>query len=148
MAGVFDILSDEETTARVSWRQTSRESASAWLRKRMAAEAEHGLSMWAVEMLKNRELIGLCGFLPRPKDDDLELGFVIKACYWGNGYATEAVRAAVGAVVGEERRVYATIRPWNVGSIVVAERAGLKPDGELQDERGTLIVYRSQARPG
>ena len=97
--------------------------------------------MWGVETLASGELVGLCGFFPRPKDTDLELGYVIRACDWGRGYATEAVRAAVGAVTEEGHRIYATIRPWNTASIVVAERAGLEPDGEVIDARGPLIVY-------
>lgn len=140
---VFSILGDEATVARVSWRQGSLESTAEWLGKRIMAEKDRGLSMWGVETLGTCELIGLCGFFPRPSDTALELGYVIKACHQGNGYATEAVRAAVEAAVNGGHRVYATIRPWNSASIVVAERAGLRPDGELSDDRGPLTVYRS-----
>ena len=55
----------------------------------------------------------------------------------------DRVRAAVGVVTEEGHRIYATIRPWNIASIVVAERAGLEPDGEVIDARGPLLVYRS-----
>ena len=140
---LFGLLSDDPAVGRVSWRQESRESTAQWLEQRIFTESSLGLSMWGVETLARGELVGLCGFLPRPKDPDVELGYVIRACDWGRGYATEAVRAAVGVVTGEGHRIYATIRPWNIASIVVAERAGLEPDGEVIDSRGPLIVYRS-----
>jgi len=133
LEAVFSILSDEATIARGSWRQRSLASTGEWLRKRIIAEKARGLSMWGVETLETHELIGLCGFFPRPADTALELGYVIKACHQGKGYATEAVRAAVEAAVNGGHRVYATIRHLNSAPIIVAERAGLRSDGELSD---------------
>jgi hypothetical protein len=34
-------------------------------------------------------------------------------------------------------------KPWNIGSIRVAERAGLRLDERIEDDRGQLLVYRS-----
>lgn len=144
---VFAILGDEQTTARVSWRQPSRAAAQGWLARRMAQEVRHGLSMWAVDLLDGGGTVGLCGFLPAADDPgtgEIELGYVVKASVWGRGYATEAATAAVGAAHRAGRTVYATIRPWNAGSVRVAERAGLHADGSVDDERGPLLVYRSR----
>lgn len=143
LEAVHGILGDDEATAHVSWRQPSRASTSEWLEKRIAAERDCGLSMWGIERSNSGELIGLCGFFPRADEPEIELGYVVKASSWGDGYGTEAVRAAVGAVTQAGYRVYATIRPWNVASIIVAKRAGLHADGEVRDDRGTLVIYRA-----
>jgi RimJ/RimL family protein N-acetyltransferase len=141
-ASVFAIIGDETTTADVSWRQPSQQAATAWLRRRIADEKAHGVSMWAVELLATDEMIGLCGFFPGDRSE-LELGYVIDAGHWHNGYATEAVSAAVKAARAAGRSMFATIRPRNAGSLRVAQCAGLAASGEVSDSRGSLLVYRS-----
>ena len=42
---IFEILSDEATTKHVSWRETTRRDARAWLQRRMTDERNFGLSM-------------------------------------------------------------------------------------------------------
>jgi RimJ/RimL family protein N-acetyltransferase len=140
---VFDVLGDEQTTARVSWRQPDLESARAWLERRIEEQREHRVSMWAVEALTTGEMIGLCGFFSHAGANETEVGYVIKARLWGRGYATEAAQAAVASAAQAGHRLYATIRPWNIGSIRVAERAGLRLDERIEDDRGQLLVYRS-----
>ena len=143
-AEVFDILGDEQTTARVSWRQPDPKSARAWLDRRIEKQRRNGLSMWAVEARVTGEMVGLCGFFSHHGVDEAELGYVIKAPLWGRGYATEATQAAVASALHAGHRLYATIRPRNVGSIRVAERAGLCLDQRTEDDRGQLLVYRSR----
>ena len=85
------------TTAGVSWRQATRDGAQQWLQRRISDERTYGLSMWGVEHRELRRLVGLCGYFPRG-EPELELGYVILAPYWGNGLATEAGGAVIGAV--------------------------------------------------
>jgi [ribosomal protein S5]-alanine N-acetyltransferase len=126
----------------MSWRQTSREAAQAWLERRMRDEQLHGVSMWAVEDRELHQLIGLCGFFPRG-EPELALGYVITALLWGRGLASEAVTAAVGAALAAGYQVYATIRPWNTASLRVAEKVGLQRSGSIEDERGELLVFKT-----
>ena len=100
--------------------------------------------MWAVEVLATGEMVGLCGFFPHDGAEETEVGYVIKAPLWGRGYATEATQAAVASALLAGLPLYATIRPWNTGSIRVAERAGLWLDERIEDDRGQLLVYRSR----
>lgn len=138
---VFGILGDEETTARVSWRQPTLETTRDYVSRRISDQREHGLSMWAVELLESAgELVGLCGFFPEAPPT-VELGYVIHASRWRQGFATEAVTAAMRAVQPLPVEVYATIRPWNVGSIRVATRAGMVETDQYTDDRGLMLVY-------
>jgi ribosomal-protein-alanine N-acetyltransferase len=137
---VFGILNDEETTALVSWRQTSRESAAAWLSRRIDDQRQHGASMWGIELSDTKVLAGLCGFFPRAVTR-WELGYVVQARYWRRGLATEAASLAVEHALALGREVFATIRPGNLGSRTVAERAGLRLAGHEYDVRGELLLY-------
>lgn len=137
---VFGILGDAVTTANVSFRQPDKPSAAAYLARRMQQERDHGLSMWGVEHKASLDLIGLCGFFLHdpPK---VELGYVIHASHWGQGYATEAAAAALTAVQGTDWEVFATIRPTNLASLAVAAKIGLTKSGTIEDDRGVLIVF-------
>lgn len=141
-AAVFEILGDEETVTPPSrLAMPDLASTTAWIARRVEQERRYGLSMWAIDSAATRELIGVCGFFPEGDSGEVEIGYVVKARLWGNGYGTEAVRASVDAVTQVGRGVYATIRPWNARSMRVAERAGLLPDGEI-DLDGRMLVYR------
>jgi RimJ/RimL family protein N-acetyltransferase len=142
LAQAFEILGDETTTARVSWRQPDVESCRTWLNRRIEQQAEFGFSFWGVERLHVQGLIGFCGYFPHG-ETEIELGYVMRADHWGHGYATEAARAALVASQALGRSVYATIRSTNTSSLAVARKIGLilQPE-ELEDERGTLLVFR------
>ena len=138
----FDLLGSDDTmgTMRAS-RVHSIQEADEWLRKRLAQQQEHGLTMWAVERRCDGVLVGACGLFPQP--DRLELGYIIDHRYRRQGYATEAAKAAVAA--GQEARpgcrIYATIRPHNRASVGVAEAVGLHGTGTLEDDLGQLLVF-------
>jgi len=138
---VFQILGDDETTAMVSWRQSSINGADAWLSRRIEDQRQHGFSMWAIEVRDRQQVVGLCGFFPR--GDLLELGYVVKATHWRRGIGQEAVQLAVSAAAKARRRVFATIRPFNLASIKCAERAGLLLSGQSEDQRGLLLRYET-----
>ncbi len=45
------------------------------------------------------------------------------------------------AAIGDDRAIYATIRPHNLDSIRVAEKVGLVLAEEVTDDRGALLVF-------
>jgi RimJ/RimL family protein N-acetyltransferase len=55
---------------------------------------------------------------------------------------TEAASAAVTAALEAGFRIYATIRSTNGPSLRVADHLSLPLDGQILDERGTLLVFR------
>ena len=74
-------------------------------------------------------------------DDTLELGWVIHPDFWGRGYATEAVRAAIRALHEEGFRVvYAGAFAENKASIRVMQKCGmhLLEKTEQLEYRGAL----------
>ena len=67
-------------------------------------------------------------------DDTMELGWVIHPDYWGQGYATEAVRAAI-KVLHEEgfRIIYAGAFSENKASLRVMQKAGMVMQDKTED---------------
>ena len=63
-----------------------------------------------------------------------EMGYYIGKRYWGNGYATEAVRQTVKYVFenSDILRIFAEPFARNVASCRVLEKAGFVPEGTLR----------------
>jgi len=105
----------------------------------------HGL--WVVE--RDGELIGRVGLIRPEGWPGLEVGWLLGREAWGQGYATEAARAAVDYAWRElgADELISLIAPENLPSQRVAERLGMRP-GEDYDLRGTPVVIHRRARPG
>lgn len=73
-----------------------------------------------------------------------KLGYAIHADEWGQGYASEAVGAAVKFGLEELglHRISAAIGPDNLSSIKVAERAGFRYEGRIRDHVFTNAAWR------
>jgi RimJ/RimL family protein N-acetyltransferase len=73
--------------------------------ERHAAQLEHdGYGLWAVEVLGTGEFIGFVGLSRPPWDAHFtpctEIGWRLARNAWGNGYASEAARAALDVAFG------------------------------------------------
>jgi RimJ/RimL family protein N-acetyltransferase len=109
--------------------------------------AEHGFGLWAVEVVSTGSFAGFVGLaVPRFQahfTPAVEVGWRLARQRWGNGYATEAARAALAFGFEEKRVVHGS-----------AERAIQAGDGWARDEAGprgrlrpSLLSGRAQAPP-
>jgi RimJ/RimL family protein N-acetyltransferase len=89
-----------------------------------------GCGRWAAIEKSTGEFLGW--FALRPPDggmvEEVELGYRLRACAWGNGYATEGSRALIRKGFTElgVQRVYAETMAVNIASRRVLEKAGLR----------------------
>ena len=97
--------------------------------------------------LKSGKVIGNLYFA-KGEFDTWEIGYVFNNSYWGQGYATEAVKALLAKAFGEwnVRRVIAMCNPENESSWKLMERVGMRKEGHLKknvfffkDENGEPI---------
>ena len=111
---------------------------------------EHGFGYWAV-CNRNGDLLGFCGLkvmLLRERPV-LNLFYRLDPAAWGNGIATEAATAVVAWALARRPPiglpVAARVRPANVASARVAERAGLHrtPGLDVTGEDGPDWIYTS-----
>jgi RimJ/RimL family protein N-acetyltransferase len=109
---------------------------------------EHGFGYWAV-CNRNGDLLGFCGLkmMRLHERPVLNLFYRLDPAAWGNGIATEAATAVVTWAFSAraELPVAARVRPANVASARVAERAGLHrtPDLDVDGEDGLDWIYLS-----
>lgn len=109
---------------------------------------EHGFGYWAV-CNRNGDLLGFCGLkvMRLHEQPVLNLFYRLDPAAWGNGIATEAATAVVAwaSTCGPALPVAARVRPANVASARVAERAGLHrtPDLDVDGEDGLDWIYLS-----
>jgi [ribosomal protein S5]-alanine N-acetyltransferase len=108
-------------------------------------EADPPVGHWAVRRGADGVVVGSITLrrLP-PFQEDLELAWQFSPAYWGNGYATEAARAAADwAFDASAHELFAVMRPANGRAEKVARRLGMQWVGETEkyyDLR--LQVYR------
>lgn len=103
--------------------------------------ALRGYGQWVVTLRGTGEAIGRCGLYNPEGWPGLEVGWVIAPEQQGNGYATEAARAALRhawQVVGAER-VISLIQHGNVASQRVAEKLGGVREDDV-DVLGTRVM--------
>lgn len=77
-----------------------------------------------------------------------EIGYLVRAPYWGKGYGTHVARALVR--VAHERlgasRVVARTASTNLASARVLEKAGFAREADRTTDRGVERVYAMNAR--
>ncbi len=92
-------------------------------------QRQHGVQYWPVFLEQSGENVGCCGLRPYdPSRRIFELGFQLRAEYWGQGLATEAAQSviehgftAIGALA-----LFAGHHPEHHGSLRVLEKLGFR----------------------
>jgi ribosomal-protein-alanine N-acetyltransferase len=95
---------------------------------------QHGFGIWALERRAGGGLLGFTGLDLATYEADyapaVEIGWRLARSAWGQGYATEAARAALrhGFEVLELGEIVAVTTPVNLRSRAVMERLGMTHD--------------------
>jgi [ribosomal protein S5]-alanine N-acetyltransferase len=145
----------------------SAEESRAWV-ERVAMYKHANLGFLAVVRKSDGRLIGRCGLselvvdakaatgtIPRgwfqraqaPAGAALletpDLGYTFDPASWGHGYATEAARCVFDYARAnlEWPRIVSVIHPDNVRSLRVAERSGLRRDGQVAINEQVMEQY-------
>jgi RimJ/RimL family protein N-acetyltransferase len=110
---------------------------------------ERGHGLVAIIERASGRFLGRSGLKYWPQFDETEVGWVLRADFWGHGFATEAGRACLDWGFRDLNVPYLTamILPDNHRSIRVAERLGMTPlrSDSLMDL--PVVVY-ALPRPG
>lgn len=112
----------------------SRAESDAFVDQVMAHQAQHGFGFWAAERKADGRLIGMTGvwWVPPELDmpDQVEIGWRFLPEVWGQGYATEAAKAALayGFDVLRLPEIIAFTARTNLASQAVMRRIGMLHD--------------------
>lgn len=107
-----------------------RAGTAALIGRVQAIEAEHGHTFWALERKDDARLIGWCGVIrgtTGPIEGQAEVGWRLASSCWGQGYATEAARAAIDWLFAHlpDDAAWAITHTGNRRSRAVMERLGM-----------------------
>jgi ribosomal-protein-alanine N-acetyltransferase len=150
-------------------RPRSAEETKDWLQGTLTSYEQLELGQLAVERKSDGVLLGRCGLsdmvieadaaagtIPRAwfgraqapagltLTQERELGYTFDTAQWGRGYATEAAQCVFAYARDTLRlgRVISVIHGDNVRSLKVAERSGLRREGEI-DVLGRILVVHA-----
>jgi pimeloyl-ACP methyl ester carboxylesterase/RimJ/RimL family protein N-acetyltransferase len=124
-------------------RRLDRQQAGERLRAIESEWEQCGYGMFAVSERASGSFVGRAGLKYWPEFDETEVGWALRGEACGEGYATEAARAAIAWGFRSFGLSYLTamIRPANARSIAVAQRLGMAPLREELLSDHEVIVY-------
>jgi RimJ/RimL family protein N-acetyltransferase len=108
--------------------------------------ALYGFGPWAVVEKSSGALMGFCALNQENVDgvDEVEIGYRLAPQFWGNGMATEIVRATLA--YGFEQlglpSIIAIVQPANVASVRVIQKVGFSAFVYSQYHRLGVRIYR------
>jgi ribosomal-protein-alanine N-acetyltransferase len=123
----------EEVVKYLVWRpHASIEQTRSFLQGCIDANSSGRSHPRVIRLKATHAIIGMIEL--EPSDSKAELGYVLAKRYWGQGIATEAVRALVDTALRLPSlfRIWATCDVDNAASARVLEKAGMEREGLLR----------------
>ncbi|GAC1333434.1 MAG: GNAT family protein [Chloroflexota bacterium] len=131
------LTSDPRVTDTLSWEtHRSVESSRLYLEGLIERYDRAELAPWGVEHRADGCLIGTCGFITWYRHDTrAEVAYALAWPYWGQGLATEALRATIdfGFARMGLNRIEARCLVENAASARVMEKAGMHLEGVMRE---------------
>ena len=102
-----------------------------------------GYGRWACVLKQSQTIIGFCGLKYLADLDAVDVGYRFLPQYRGRGFATEACTASLDFGFSTLRldEIIGLVRPENVASIRVLEKAGMQSDGEFIYDGTPVLRY-------
>ena len=134
-------------------RVISRDRARAEIERSIGSFERSGFGQWAVFRFRGRRLIGFCGLRHVGAMPEVELLYGLTPSCWGQGLATEAVRAVLvwGFTKCRLKRIVACADQYNAASLSVMAKAGMKFEKRTRVNDAELLHYAVSSgafRPG
>ncbi|CAH0139913.1 GNAT family N-acetyltransferase [Chryseobacterium sp. WG14] len=147
----FEINHDPKTNMHNPSGPMSLEKAEDTFARMLDHWEKHNFGGWTIVEKHNPEnSIGFGGLSYKlyGEEEKLNLGYRFAPEAWGKGYATEFTKKAIdfGCNDMNKEEIFGIVRPDNIASIKVLEKAGMIQIGKLNDVPGQpeSLVYRIQ----
>ena len=149
---MFSVYSDAEAMRWVGdGRPLARDECDRWINVTLNNYRVRGYGMFALQQRDSDEVIGFCGLVHPRGQEEVEIKYALRRDFWGQGLATEAVRAMLdyGATELGIDYVIATIAPENRASHRVLLKAGMQHGDLRENEDGSvteLFEWRNEGK--
>lgn len=127
----------------------SRQRCAGWITESLADYALRGHGAWALDVVGETRMAGYCGIVSARRRADPEIIYALRPSLWRRGLASELVPALLeyGFETCGLPRLVATVRPENLASVRVVEKAGMHCAGEELGPEGILmLIYALDAK--
>ena len=108
------------------------EEAQQMVADNLAWDGDANARFWAICLAENDRIIGTFTlFHINEANQRAEVGYILNRSFWGQGYASEALRRMIDHCFGELglARLEADVDPENEGSLKLLERNGFEREG-------------------
>ena len=143
---MYDYAKREEVTRYLLWKShKTRDHTSRYLNYVVSLYKTGEFFDFAIEYKENRKMIGTCGLASvDPKNDSVEIGYVLSPDYWGKGIATEALGAILRFAFCDMRvnRAEARYMAENEPSRRVMEKCNMTFEGVQRQKIFVKEKYR------
>ena len=147
----FEINHDPETNIHNPGGPMSFEKAESTFVRMLDHWEKYNFGGWVItekDVPENTIGFGGLSYKLYGEEEKLNLGYRLAPEAWGKGYATEFTKKVIDLGLNEENNeeIFAIVRPSNIASVKVLEKAGMAQIGTLNDVPGQpeSLVYRIQ----
>ncbi|MDZ8080888.1 MAG: GNAT family N-acetyltransferase [Nostoc sp. DcaGUA01] len=135
---VHEYASDDEVVRYLTFGPNSEEDTRNFLQREISLQTQEPRQHFAlaVTLKAQKQLIGICRISTLDTVNKIgSIGYCFIKKFWGQGYATEAVREIISFGFQELglHRIFATCHPANIASARVMQKNGMQQEGYLRE---------------
>ena len=135
---LYEIITDSRLTTFIRFPDLSKEEELEYIKKCISEADESKNEKWIIERKSDGEVLGTIDVNTVVKKHNYcNVGYAIRYDYWGNGYATEALKAVSEHLLNDigYHLVECSCNELNKQSSRVMEKADFKKDGYIANRR-------------
>lgn len=135
---IFDIITDERLSTYIKFPNLTKEEELECIRTWIKEADESRYEKWVMERKEDGAIVGNIDVnTVYKKHNYCNVGYTIRYDYWGNGYASEALKAVSDHLLDNSgyRLVECMCNELNKQSSKVMQKAGFKKDGYIANRR-------------
>ncbi len=150
-AEMVAMMADEDVRRNLGNRPTSPADEYSRLARHAGSWALYGYGPFMCRLRGQDTFVGFCGVFHSWRgfaeglDDTPEIGYSLVRQFWGQGFATEAAKAAMAWFDAEQgaRRIACMINPGNFPSLAIAAKLGfVRYAAHVEDDEMLVLLER------
>ncbi|MEH1989319.1 GNAT family N-acetyltransferase [Nostoc sp.] len=135
---VHKYAADAEVVRYLTFGPNTEEDTKNFLQREILLQGKEPRQHFALAVIlkPQKQLIGICRISVQDTDNRIgSIGYSFTKEFWGQGYATEAVKAVISFGFQELglHRIFATCHPENIASARVMQNIGMQQEGYLRE---------------